>query len=66
MEPLFTYFIAGAHGRLWHDADDLAYATTLVRNLGVNCRAGKVCLARSHQPPRSGAGRGLRQSSPRW
>jgi len=30
-------------GRNWHDPDNLADATTLVRTLGGNCRAGKVC-----------------------
>jgi len=38
------------HGSSWHDADDLADATTLVRNPRVNCRASKVCLVRSHRP----------------
>ena len=36
------------HGSSWHDADDLADATTLVRNLGVNCRVvGPEGYARS-------------------
>jgi hypothetical protein len=30
--------------------DDLADATTLVRNLGVNRRVSKVCLVLSHRP----------------
>jgi len=37
---LFTDVAASAHVRKWHDTDYLADATTLVGNLGVNCRAG--------------------------
>jgi len=40
------------HGSSWHDADDLADATTLVRNLGVKCRVvGPVGYARSGRDP---------------
>jgi len=40
-------------GCLWHDADDLANATTLARNLGVNCRAEglRATLAAAESDP---------------
>jgi hypothetical protein len=41
----FASLSDGTHAQnsfgFWHDPDDLADATKLVRNLGVNCRASK-------------------------
>jgi hypothetical protein len=42
-------FAAPAHIRSWHDPDDLAGATTSVRNLGVSCRGGRVRGTRSRR-----------------